>query len=109
MLENGVPSGEIGTFLFEFNRGAKAADATRNICAMYGDNAIGESTERKWFARFKKYHFDISDTSHSGRPSGFDEDCLNTLILNDPCYCTGELANVMNCDHSTIMRHLHSV
>ena len=48
------------------------------------------------------------DTSHSGRPSGFDEDRLNTLIHNDPCQCTRELANV-NYDHSTILQHLHSM
>ena len=88
--------------LFEFNRGAKAAEAARYICAMYGDNGIGESTARKWF-------FDISDTPRSGRPSAFDEDLLNTLIHNDPRHCTRELANVMNCDHSTIVRHLHSM
>ena len=39
--------------LFEFNRGVKAAEAARNICAMYGDNATGESTARKWFSHFK--------------------------------------------------------
>ena len=38
--------------------------ANRNICAVYGDNAIGESTARS---------FDISDTPRSGRPSGFDD------------------------------------
>ena len=32
--------------LFEFNRGTKAKEAVRNICAVYGDNAIGESTAR---------------------------------------------------------------
>ena len=87
--------------LFEFNRGAKVA---RNICAMYGDNAIGESKARKWFSRFKEDHFDISDTPRSGRPSGFDEDRLSTLIHNDARQCTRELANVMNCDHSTTRR-----
>ena len=95
--------------LFEFNRGAKAAEATRNICAMYGDNAIRESMERKWFSRFKEDHFDISDTPCSGRPSGFNEDSLHTLIHNDPRQCTRELANVMNCDHSTIVQHLYSM
>ena len=40
---------------------------------------------------------------------GFDEDRLNTLIRNDPRQCTREMANVMNCDHSTIVRHLHSM
>ena len=95
--------------LFEFNRGAKAAEAARNICAVYGDTAIGESTGNKWFYHFKEDRFDISDTPPSRRPSGFDEDCLNTLIHIDPCRCTRELANVMNCDHSTIVRHLRSM
>ena len=76
---------------------------------MYGDNAIGESTARKWFPPFKEDRFDISDSPSSGRLSGFDEDGLNTLNHNDPRQCTRELANVMNCDHSTIVRHLHSV
>ena len=66
--------------LFEFNRGATAAEAARTICAVNGDNAIGESTARKWFSHFKENLFDISDTPSSGRLSGFDEDCLNTLI-----------------------------
>ena len=66
--------------LFEFNRGSKAAEAASNICAVYGDNAIGERTARKWFSRFKEDHFDTSDIPRSGRLSGFDEDRLNTLI-----------------------------
>ena len=45
--------------LFEFNRGAKAWEAARNICAVYGDNAIAESTARKWFSRLKEDTFDI--------------------------------------------------
>ena len=47
--------------LFEFNRGAKVAEAARNICAVYGDNVIGESTARKWICRFME---DRSDISH---------------------------------------------
>ena len=74
--------------LFEFNRGAKAVQSTRNICAVYVDNAIGVSTTRKSFSRFKEDRFDSSDTPRSGRPSGFDENRLNTLIHNDPCQCT---------------------
>ena len=88
--------------LFKFNRGAKAAEAPRNICAVHWDNAIGESMARKWFSRFMEDRFDISDIPRSGRPSRFDEDRLNTLIPNDTRQCTRELANVMNCDHSTI-------
>ena len=65
-------------------RDAKRAETARNICVVFGDNAIGESMARKWFSSFKADRFDISDTPRSGRPSGFDEDRLNTLIHNDP-------------------------
>ena len=95
--------------LFELNRGAKAAEAAINICAVCGVNAIGESTPRKLFYCFKEDPFDISDTPRSGRPSGFDENLLNTLIHNDPRQCTRELAKVMYCDHSTVVRHLYSM
>ena len=75
----------------------------RNICTVYGDNAIRESMARKLFSHFKEDCFDISDTPHSGRTLGFDEDHLNTLMHNDPRQCTQELANVMNCVHFTIV------
>ena len=58
-------------------------EAVTNICAIYWDNAIGEGMARKWFSHFKEDRFDISDTPHSGRPSGFEETRLNTLIHND--------------------------
>ena len=68
--------------LFEFKRAVKAAKAARNICTEYGDNAIEESTARKWFSSFKDDRFDISHTTRSGRPSEFDEDRLKTLFPN---------------------------
>ena len=70
--------------VFEFSIGVNAAEVARESCAIYGDIATGESTKRKWFHRLKKDHFDISDTPHLGRTSGFEKDHLNTLIHNDP-------------------------
>ena len=35
--------------LFELNRRTKAAEAARNICTVYGDNAIGDITARIFF------------------------------------------------------------
>ena len=77
--------------LFGFNREAKAEEAAWNICAVYGDNTIGESTAIKWLSRCKEDRFGISDTPRSGRPSAFDENHLNTLNHNDPHQCTREL------------------
>jgi hypothetical protein len=53
--------------LYEFNRGSKAAEAARNICAVYGEDSIAERTAQKWFARFRQGNFDTSDTPRSGR------------------------------------------
>jgi glucan phosphorylase len=40
--------------LYEFNRGSKAAEAARNISAVYGEDSIAERISQKWFARFKQ-------------------------------------------------------
>jgi hypothetical protein len=53
--------------LYEFNRGSKATEAARNICAVYGEDSIAERTAQKWFARFKQSNFDMSGTPRSGR------------------------------------------
>ena len=64
---------------FAFHRGQKA-EAARDICMVYGEGVMGESTARKWFAKFKNGNFDINDTPHSGRPSEFDEDHLKAFL-----------------------------
>jgi hypothetical protein len=53
--------------VYEFSRGSNAAEAARNICAVYGEDFIAERTAQKWFARFKQGDFDMSDTPRSGR------------------------------------------
>ena len=44
--------------LFAFNRGQKASEVTKDICAVYEEDAIAERTVRDWFARFKRGNFD---------------------------------------------------
>lgn len=95
--------------LFQFNRKVSAAEAARNIREVYGEDAMGESTARKWFSRFKEGCFDLNDASRSGRTSDFDEERLNALIHDNPRQSTRELADIMECDHSTIVRHLRSI
>ena len=60
--------------LFAFNLGQKASKVTKNICVVYGEDAIAEKTVRDWFARFKRGNFDLNDAPRSGRPTqGFFE------------------------------------
>jgi hypothetical protein len=55
--------------LYELNRGSKAAEVNRNICAVYGEDSIAERIAPKWFARFKQGNLYMSDSPRSGRPS----------------------------------------
>ena len=86
--------------LFAFNRGAKATEAAREICAVYGEGAIAERTARYWFAKFKSGNFDLKDASCSGRPSEFDEERLNQLLHEDARQTTRELAERMGSNKS---------
>ena len=76
---------------------------------VYGEGVIGESTERKWFAKLKNGNFDIDDTPRSGRPSEFDEDYLKALLKEESRQTSRELAKKKNCDQKTILNHLHSM
>ena len=83
---------------FAFHRGQKAAEAARDICMVYGEGVIGESTAKKWFTKFKNGNFDIDNTPRSGRPSDFDEDYLKALLKEESCQTNRELAEKINCD-----------
>ncbi|KAG8237312.1 hypothetical protein J437_LFUL017496, partial [Ladona fulva] len=63
---------------------SKAAEASHNICAVYGVGAIAERTARDWYAKFKKGNFDLKDAPCYGRPVEFDEERLNQLLHKNP-------------------------
>jgi len=95
--------------LYEFNRGSTAAEATRNICAAYGDRAVDDSTCYRWFAKFESGDTILTDKSRSGRPVEFDDQALDDLLQVDPRQTTRELATQLNCSHMTVNRHLHAL
>ena len=76
---------------------------------LYGEGVIGESTARKWFAKFKNNNFDIDDTPHSGKSSKFDENHLKALLKEESRQTSCKLAKKINCDQKTILNHLHSM
>ena len=47
--------------LFAFYRGRKTNEMTKNICAVYGENAIAGRTVEDWFIRFKRGNFNLND------------------------------------------------
>jgi hypothetical protein len=47
-------NGHFRHLFYEFNRGSKAAEAARNICAVYGDDSIAEITAQNGFRASSK-------------------------------------------------------
>ena len=88
--------------LFAFNRGFTAAKAAREICVVYGENAMAERTARYWFAKFKEENFDLKDAPRSGRPTELDEGQLNQLLHEDLRQTTRKLAERINCSHAEL-------
>ena len=76
---------------------------------VYGEGVIGESTARKWFAKFKNGNFVIDNTPRTGRPSEFDEDHLKALLKEESGQTSRELTEKLNCDQTTILNHLNSM
>ena len=91
-----------------FHRGQKATEAAQDICMVYGEGVISESTARKWFAKFKNANFDIDNTLASGRPSEFDEDHLKALLKEESHQTSRELAKKINCDQKTILNAMRA-
>ena len=82
--------------LIEFNGRAKAAEAARNICAVYGTMPSERTRQENGFLVLRRIVLTLV-TLHVQ-----EDDHLNTFIHNDPCQCTRELVNVMNCGRPTI-------
>ena len=47
--------------LFAFNRGQKLSEASRDICAVYGEGIMTERSALDGFARFQHDNFDLND------------------------------------------------
>lgn len=94
---------------FAFRRGQNAVQAARDICKVYGVDAIAPRTAQDWFAKFKNGNFDLADGPRTGRPSHFDENRLRIFLKEDGRQTTRELAEKMGCTFKTISNHLGSM
>lgn len=91
--------------LYEFHRGKKATEATRDINKVY-PGALDVRKCQRWFSKFREENFDLKDEERSGRPSKVDIDVLRTLIEDNPSQTLDELSEETGIDRETIHRHL---
>lgn len=93
--------------LHEFQLGHSAAEACRNVCTAHGNKAVGESTARKWFARFREGDTDVKDKSRPGPSKKIDCDGILAAIEENPTLTTRMLADDFQCSHTKIEKVLH--
>ena len=95
--------------LYDFKMGKNAADSHRDLCSAFGEQVITERSCQLWFAQFRDGNESLEDESHGHRATAIDNNELEQLIEADPMQTTRELAKHLQCDHSTIVRHLEII
>ena len=95
--------------LYYFKIGKNATKGQKMICAVYGEGAVTDPKCQKWFAKFLAGHFSLDDAPQSGRPVEVDSDQIETLIENNLCYTTWEIADILKISKSSIENHLHQL
>ena len=74
---------------------------------MYGEGAVTDGTCQNWFAKFRAGDFSLDHAPQSGRPVEVDSDQIETLIENNQCYTTREIADILKISKSSVENHLH--
>lgn len=92
--------------LYYFRKGANGAQARRNICDVYGAEAVTKSICLFWFKRFRSGNFHIEDAARSGRPSVAVDNEILMLVRNNQHLTTREIAEKFNINYSTAARRL---
>ena len=95
--------------LYYFKRGKNAAETQNKICAVYGEGAVTDRMDQKWFVKFRAGDFSLEDAPWSGRPVEVDSDQIQTLIENNQRYTTQEIADILKISKSSTENHLHQL
>ena len=94
---------------YYFKKGKNTVETHKKICAVYGEGAVTDRTCQKWFAKFRAGDFSLDNTPQSGRPVEVHNDQIETLIENNQCYTTQEIADILKISKSKVENHLHQL
>lgn len=95
--------------LFYFRKGKNASQTQKKICAVYGEDAVDDSTCRKWFRKFRENNCNLSDTPRSGRSVEADGKEILALIESDQHRTTREIGEILGINQSTVSRRLRQL
>uniref|UniRef100_A0A1I7WLW3 HTH_48 domain-containing protein n=1 Tax=Heterorhabditis bacteriophora TaxID=37862 RepID=A0A1I7WLW3_HETBA len=66
-------------------------------------------TTQHWCLGFRNGDERLEDEEGGRRPLAIDDGQLRAIVEADPCKTTREVAEELNVDHSTVVRHLHEI
>jgi len=102
-----VTKSEIRACLYyEFKRGCTAAETTRRINEVFGEDSCSYECAKKWFQQFKNGRINLEDEPRSGRPLADIDDDILKAIQNNPRATLEELSLDISCSLPTIWNHL---
>lgn len=96
-------------YLYEFKLGRSASQTAKNINTVWGKGSVNECTVQRWFKKFQHNDFSLEDKKGRGRPSVLKHDQLRTVIESDPRKTSRQVADELQVNQSTIVRHLHQI
>ena len=86
----------------------KAVETTRNISNTSGAGSANKCTVQWWFQTFFKGNESLEGECGDWS-SEVDNYQLRAVIEVDPLTTTGEVAEELNSDHSTVIQHLKRI
>lgn len=94
---------------FFFDKGEKAAQAHKNICAVYGEDAVSYPTAKRWFVRLISGNFDVKDSPRTGRPICEKVDEILKKVEEDRHISSYDIAKELNISQQTVLNNLHKI
>ena len=81
--------------LYYFKKGEKVTEMQKKICAVCGEGAVTDRMCQKSYAKVRAGGFSLDDAPWLGRPIDIDSNQIKTLIENNKCCITWEVANIL--------------
>ena len=78
----------------------KTTETQKKTCAVYGEGAMNDQTCQKRFAKFPARDFLTEDAPQLGRPVEVGSNQIMTLIKNNQCYMTRDIADLLKISKS---------